>query len=94
MAANTSFGRKTTRSISDTRIAGLYDLQKTIGKGHFAVVKSASHVFTGEKVFFLAFLNCKYTSQTKVFYSMTHISDDWATEVMRELKKSCFFRLL
>lgn len=31
-------------------IAGLYDLEETIGRGHFAVVKLARHVFTGEKV--------------------------------------------
>ena len=31
-------------------IAGLYDLGETIGKGNFAVVKLARHVFTGEKV--------------------------------------------
>ncbi|KAK0425857.1 hypothetical protein QR680_009430 [Steinernema hermaphroditum] len=37
-------------SLHDTRIAGLYDLETTIGKGHFAVVKLARHVFTGEKV--------------------------------------------
>lgn len=37
-------------NINDTRIAGLYDLEHTIGKGHFAVVKLAKHVFTGEKV--------------------------------------------
>lgn len=37
-------------NINDTRIAGLYDLEHTIGKGHFAVVKLARHVFTGEKV--------------------------------------------
>lgn len=42
--------RKGSISIQDARIAGLYDLEKTIGKGHFAVVKLASHVFTGEKV--------------------------------------------
>ncbi|KAL3103647.1 hypothetical protein niasHS_000283 [Heterodera schachtii] len=36
--------------INDARIAGLYDLEHTIGKGHFAVVKLARHVFTGEKV--------------------------------------------
>lgn len=46
---------KTSRSINNARIAGLYDLQKTIGKGHFAVVKLASHVFTGEKVIIFAF---------------------------------------
>ncbi|CAH8431822.1 unnamed protein product [Schistosoma rodhaini] len=34
----------------DTKIAGLYDLQHTIGRGHYAVVKQARHVFTGEKV--------------------------------------------
>ena len=32
------------------KIAGLYDLEETLGKGHFAVVKLARHVFTGEKV--------------------------------------------
>ena len=32
------------------KIAGLYDLGETIGKGHFAVVKLARHVFTGENV--------------------------------------------
>ncbi|CAI2737528.1 unnamed protein product [Dicrocoelium dendriticum] len=37
-------------SDSDTKIAGLYDLQQTIGRGHYAVVKLARHVFTGEKV--------------------------------------------
>jgi len=31
-------------------IAGLYDLEETIGEGHYAVVKLARHVFTGEKV--------------------------------------------
>ncbi len=42
--------RKTSLSIHDARIAGLYDLEHTIGQGHFAVVKLAKHVFTGEKV--------------------------------------------
>ncbi|CAO1436338.1 unnamed protein product [Diamesa serratosioi] len=36
--------------IFDGKIAGLYDLEETLGSGHFAVVKSARHVFTGEKV--------------------------------------------
>ncbi|XP_033252792.1 SNF-related serine/threonine-protein kinase-like [Drosophila miranda] len=31
-------------------IAGLYDLEETLGSGHFAVVKLARHVFTGAKV--------------------------------------------
>ncbi|XP_076332866.1 uncharacterized protein LOC143237471 [Tachypleus tridentatus] len=34
----------------DGKIAGLYDLGDVIGRGHFAVVKLARHVFTGEKV--------------------------------------------
>ncbi|KAJ8973742.1 hypothetical protein NQ317_004381 [Molorchus minor] len=34
----------------DSKIAGLYDLECTLGKGHFATVKLARHVFTGEKV--------------------------------------------
>jgi SNF-related kinase len=31
-------------------IAGLYELEETIGQGHFAVVKLGRHKFTGEKV--------------------------------------------
>ncbi|KAI6241420.1 Kinase domain protein [Aphelenchoides fujianensis] len=42
--------RNSSVGINETRIAGLYDLEHTIGKGHFAVVKLARHVFTGEKV--------------------------------------------
>lgn len=34
----------------EAKIAGLYDLLDTLGSGHFAVVKLARHVFTGEKV--------------------------------------------
>jgi SNF-related kinase len=33
-----------------TKIAGLYDMEDTLGSGHFAVVKSARHVFTGLRV--------------------------------------------
>ena len=32
------------------QIAGLYDLEETLGEGHYAVVKAARHVFTGERV--------------------------------------------
>ncbi|KAL0968245.1 hypothetical protein UPYG_G00264260 [Umbra pygmaea] len=32
------------------KIAGLYDLDRTLGKGHFAVVKLARHIFTGQLV--------------------------------------------
>ncbi|XP_077993366.1 uncharacterized protein LOC144447308 isoform X2 [Glandiceps talaboti] len=38
------------RSVYDGKIAGLYDLEETLGRGHFAIVKLARHVFTGEKV--------------------------------------------
>ena len=34
----------------DGKIAGLYDLEETLGRGHYAVVKLARHVFTGERV--------------------------------------------
>ncbi len=34
----------------DKSIAGLYDFERTLGSGHFAVVKLARHVFTGAKV--------------------------------------------
>lgn len=34
----------------DTSIAGLYDMESSLGSGHFAIVKLARHVFTGEKV--------------------------------------------
>lgn len=32
------------------QIAGLYDLGRTLGTGHFSVVKLARHVFTGQRV--------------------------------------------
>ena len=38
------------KSSYEGKIAGSYDLEETIGKGHFAVVKLARHVFTREKV--------------------------------------------
>ncbi|XP_011308158.1 serine/threonine-protein kinase MARK1 [Fopius arisanus] len=42
--------RRLGHSNYDGKIAGLYDLEETLGRGHFAVVKLARHVFTGEKV--------------------------------------------
>jgi SNF-related kinase len=42
--------RTSGRNSYDGKIAGLYDLEQTLGRGHFAVVKLARHVFTGEKV--------------------------------------------
>ncbi len=38
------------RTTITNTVAGLYDLEETLGSGHFAVVKLARHVFTGEKV--------------------------------------------
>ena len=32
-----------------SQIAGLYDLEETLGEGHYAVVKSARHVFRAQK---------------------------------------------
>ncbi|EDO36587.1 predicted protein, partial [Nematostella vectensis] len=37
-------------SFGDSQIAGMYDLGETLGRGHFAVVKVARHVITGERV--------------------------------------------
>lgn len=42
--------RSLNSGLKDGQIAGLYDLQETLGCGHFAVVKVAKHVFTGERV--------------------------------------------
>ena len=33
-----------------SKIAGMYDLEETLGSGHFAVVKSARHAFTGKYI--------------------------------------------
>lgn len=41
--------RRTPRVV-DASIAGLYDMECSLGSGHFAIVKLARHVFTGEKV--------------------------------------------
>eukprot|EP00126_Sphaerothecum_destruens_P013255 Sdes_comp22680_c0_seq1m21095 len=38
------------RRNSNADFVGLYDFEKTLGSGHFAVVKLARHVFSGEKV--------------------------------------------
>uniref|UniRef100_A0A8C6Z2J2 Uncharacterized protein n=1 Tax=Nothoprocta perdicaria TaxID=30464 RepID=A0A8C6Z2J2_NOTPE len=38
------------QACGEGKIAGLYDLERTLGKGHFAVVKLARHVFTGQRV--------------------------------------------
>ena len=49
----------------DGKIAGLYDMEETIGKGHFAVVKVARHVFTGEKVAIKIIDKCKLDAVAK-----------------------------
>lgn len=46
----TDMHRRVGHSNYDGKIAGLYDMEETLGRGHFAVVKLARHVFTGEKV--------------------------------------------
>lgn len=45
-----SLSVRSNSAVYDGKIAGLYDLEETLGRGHFAVVKLARHVFTGEKV--------------------------------------------
>lgn len=37
-------------SKKEGNIAGLYDIEKNLGKGHFAVVMQAKHVFSGDRV--------------------------------------------
>lgn len=48
------------------QIAGLYDLEETLGEGHYAVVKLASHVFTGEKVAVKVIDKTKLDAATKI----------------------------
>lgn len=48
--SNTLSSNTLRTGVYDGKIAGLYDLEETLGRGHFAVVKLARHVFTGEKV--------------------------------------------
>ena len=36
--------------MTSQEVAGLYNMEETLGSGHFAVVKSARHVFTGLRV--------------------------------------------
>ena len=51
---------------SRNMIAGLYDLEETIGEGHYAVVKLARHVFTGEKVAVKVRKSIKYLKVVKL----------------------------
>ena len=48
------------------QIAGLYDLEETLGEGHYAVVKLARHVFTGEKVAVKVIDKLKLDAATRV----------------------------
>ncbi|CAF0736985.1 unnamed protein product [Brachionus calyciflorus] len=41
---------KLTSDQSNNLMTGLYDFEHTIGQGHFAIVKSARHIFSGERV--------------------------------------------
>ncbi len=49
-SSSSSSSTSSSKSSGKHQIAGLYDLEETIGEGHYAVVKLAQHVFTGEKV--------------------------------------------
>ena len=51
---------------SSAKIAGMYDLKETLGEGHYAVVKSARHVFTGERVAVKVIDKTKLDAATKV----------------------------
>uniref|UniRef100_A0A0K2URB9 SNF-related serine/threonine-protein kinase n=1 Tax=Lepeophtheirus salmonis TaxID=72036 RepID=A0A0K2URB9_LEPSM len=68
MASSSKRTKKNTRIGGRTgkEIAGLYDLEDTIGEGHFAVVKMARHVFTGERVAVKVIDKLKFDSSTRV----------------------------
>uniref|UniRef100_A0A0K0F7D1 SNF-related serine/threonine-protein kinase n=1 Tax=Strongyloides venezuelensis TaxID=75913 RepID=A0A0K0F7D1_STRVS len=76
MSSTCKVKRKSSLSIHDARIAGLYDLEHTIGKGHFAVVRLAKHVFTGERV------AIKVIDKTK----LDHISTNHIMQEVRCMK--------
>ena len=77
--------------LNETRIAGLYDLEHTIGKGHYAVVKLARHVFTGEKVrlnkysFLLSCICCLLQVAVKVI-DKTKLDPESAADLMQEVR--------
>lgn len=52
--------------VSKNQMAGLYDLEDTIGEGHYAVVKLARHVFTGERVAVKVIDKMKLDSATRL----------------------------
>ena len=51
MAANGRVGSKKDAGIGPVRV-GYYQMERTIGKGNFAVVKLATHIVTKSKVRF------------------------------------------
>jgi len=74
------------------QIAGLYDLGATLGKGHYAVVKAAKHVFTGEKVHsnnFFTFFNKSFDNLNSIMYvkALNKLEYSWSNilEYAREI---------
>ena len=61
------------------KVAGLYDLEETLGEGHYAVVKSARHVFTGERVAVKVIDKMKLDAATQVNseYDVTQKPEFW-----------------
>ena len=55
-----------TGNTNAAQIAGLYDLEETLGEGHYAVVKAARHVFTGERVAVKVIDKTKLDAATRV----------------------------
>ncbi|XP_019853336.1 PREDICTED: serine/threonine-protein kinase BRSK2-like, partial [Amphimedon queenslandica] len=69
-----------------SKIAGLYDMEDTLGSGHFAVVKSARHVFTGLRV------AVKVIDKTKLDdVSKTHLYQE--VRCMKLVSHPCIIRL-
>jgi SNF-related kinase len=52
-------------------IAGMYDLGETLGEGHYAVVKLAKHVFTGEMVAVKVIDKMKLDAATRLVHFLT-----------------------
>ena len=75
----------------DGKIAGLYDLEETLGRGHYAVVKLAKHVFTGEKVAVKVIDKTKLddVSKAQIFQE---VSDFFKTFSNVKFKQICRFK--
>lgn len=66
---------------------GYYELEKTIGKGNFAVVKLATHVVTKTKVGLLFLIRFQMLTMCQIVYS-------YKSDILLRYYSSCTVRLL